>query len=292
MKKNLLLLSFVFASIVMGNAQKIQTLVVSTTDELIGAIESNRIIRLKESKYLLSDLNPASGNPKVKIERVHDGFHIVIQDVKNLKIIGAIQQGSKLITNTRYANVLSFRNCEEVSLENIEAGHAPYRGYCTGGVFAFNSCKKINVKGCVLFGSGTEGVSMENCIDSFFQDITIKSCTYGIMSLSNCRNITFQHSRFTDNQEFDLINVYDSENIVLIDCHIDYNKSGRGEDYDNYALFNAPFSVGMTQAVVILKKCVIEDNYTQFFCRNETAIRLEDCKLDNNIFEKGYKSQK
>lgn len=273
-------------------AQRTQVMTVATVDELINAIESNREIRLKNPKYLLSTLSPVSINPKVRIERNNDGYSIEIQDVKNLKITSATPKGVKILTNTRQAQVLRFKNCENITLENIEAGHAPAQGICTGGVLGFTGCKKISLKNCVLFGSGTEGITLENVSDLQAQSITIKSCTSGIMTMTLVRNVRFQQCRFTDNGSRDLVSVFESENVYFTDCHIDYNHSGRGEETDHYALFNVPLILGITQPVVYLQKCVIEDNYCPYFCRTESTMKLDNCQLDNNIFEKGYKSGK
>ena len=273
-------------------AQKSKIVTVSNLNELISAIGSDKIIKIKSNKILFSDLKKIPDNAQVQVEEVFDGLALTINNVKNLRIEGDGSKAVKLITNTRYAHVLTFKNCENIEIVNVEAGHGPGKGYCVGGVFAFYKSSKITIQNSLLFGSGTEGITMEDVQDAKFNNITIQSCTYGIMTLTNTRNIEFTNCHFTDNQEFDMVNIFNSENINFISCHFDYNRSGTGAEYDNYALFNAPLGTGFSKNLVILKKCVIEDNYSPYFCRSGSSIKMEDCQMDNNLFVKGFNSNK
>ncbi len=271
-------------------AQRTKTVSVSTADEFIESIGSNRTIKLKAKRFVFSKLNARRFTGSVRLVPVFDGFQIEISDVKNLRIEGEVL--TKLLTSHRYAYVLSFRNCENIVIDQVEAGHAPIQGYCTGGVFAFYNSKNIQVNNSVLFGSGTEGITLEGVEQAKFDNLTIRSCTYGIMTLKGASEVEFVKCRFTDNQEYDLINIYDSENISFTECTIDLNRAGTGADYDNYALINAPLTYGAYKTVATFRKCVIEDNHCQYLLRSDTAVKLEDCDLANNSVEKSYYNYK
>lgn len=290
-KKYYFLISFLlfYTSISTILAQKPKTVVVNSTDDFIKEISSNKIIKIKTNKILLSELKGLISNSNVNKEAVFDGDKIVIEDVENLSIIGESSEFVKILTSVRYAHVLSFKNCKNITLENLEAGHAPGKGYCVGGVFEFNNTKKVKIKNSVLFGSGTEGLTLTTVENGTFENVIIRSCTYGIMTLNLCNKLTFTNCRFTDNQEFDLINVYDSEKINFNNCQIDFNQTGSGRDFDAYAIFNVPLSGGNE---ISLNKCTIEDNFSQYFCRSGTTVIVKDCKIENNIFQKGYNSNK
>ncbi|NJL15213.1 MAG: hypothetical protein HC913_20870 [Microscillaceae bacterium] len=49
---------------------------------------------------------------------------------------------------------------------------------------------------------------------------------------------------FVGNRGLDLLNVLASEKINLEACRIEYNQTGKGAEYDSYALINAPLPEG------------------------------------------------
>ena len=63
----------------------------------------------------------------------------------------------------RYANVLTFRSCEEISLVGFTAGHTQAPGECSGGVLYFDNSRGLTVDGCRLYGCGTSGVDAFSC---------------------------------------------------------------------------------------------------------------------------------
>lgn len=267
---------------------------VTTLEGFIQAIQSDRTIRLKTNKLNLSELNanrPAS-NPNVKISRVADGIQLEISNVNNLNIEGAMDRPTKILNKNREAYILVFNNCENLSLNRIEAGHSPAKGACTGGVLLFNNSRNIKISNALLFGDGSEGLRLDGVNKANIENLSIRGCSYGIMTIQQSEDVSFSNCHFTDNREFDLVNVFDSENISFSSCRMDFNQSNHSNQFNHYALINAVLSQGMNTPVVKLEKCIIEDNYCQYFCRSSRAISVKDCKMDNNIFEKGYSSQK
>jgi hypothetical protein len=296
-KKNLFLGFIAFFGLFVNDLQaqkapKLRKVTVSTTEDFINALVSGNHIILKEPKYVLTNLSPNLKNPNIQLIRVGNGGTMLqVQNLQNLQISGNPKTFTKLLTSVSAAYVLSFKNCENVVLENLEAGHAPLQGYCQGGVLGFYNSKKIQVNNSILFGSGTEGITLEGVSEAKFNNLVIKSCTYGIMTLTGVRDVEFNNSRFTDNREFDMITVSDGENIRFNQCQIDFNRSGRGEASDNYALINAVSSSNSAGSFILMSNCKIEDNLCQYFCRSQNAIKLDNCQMDNNLFEKGYNSQ-
>ena len=289
-KPSLLILVFILTLSTFAQAQK--TINVSKVDDLIKAIAPNKIIKLKSNKFILSNINRNISNPYVDVIPVGSGLRLEIKGVSNLKIEGNSNRKSKIISNTPSAPVLVFENCDNITIDNIEAGHSPTSLAGEGAIFVFKNSSKITLTNSILSGSSTEGLSLKNCSETRFDNVTIRGCSIGILSIRNSQQITFINCRFTDNQSYDLINVFDSENINFNDCLIDLNKSGDGAAHNTYALFNVPLTPGMYDSTIKLTKCTIEDNHCQYFCRSGTAVKLDDCQLHNNIFEKGYNSHK
>lgn len=289
-KLSLIFLFVLLLSSYTSLAQKVRTVSVDNFDDLVQEIRSNVIIKLSTKRLEISTQQTFLANPNVSYETLVQGQRLQIKGVQNLTIIGDAEVPSKIVSASPHAHVLYFLNCENIRLENLEIGHIPPKGQCMGGVLAFTNCKNISLQNTLLFGSGSEGLTLDKVEECAFNNIVIRGCTKAIMSLNNCREITFKGSRFSDNLGLDLVNVFDSEKINFEACTFDLNRSGEGKPYEHYALFNAPLSLNVSSVVLNLEDCLIEDNRSQYFCRSAAAINTKNCVIEHNVFEKKYSS--
>lgn len=253
---------------------------VSDAGEFLSKINNGTEIRLQSGNYILSDYTNKSGD-FYSFRESFDGAELVISGVKNLKIKGTGFTTPKVLTRPVYGNVICFEDCENIEIENIEAGHGPEKGGCTGGVFKFDNCQNIKINDCILFGSGTEGINCSLVTGLKCNNTIIKGCTYGILTLDNSANIDFVKCDFTNNMEFDMITINLSSNVLFDKCYISNNKSGH-QDYSDYSLFRLDWSSG-----ILLKNCEIKNNYMDFFSNDRYIIKLENTDITNNKFAKG-----
>ncbi len=255
-----------------SNETEKEIIKVKTTKEFLEAIGSNRTIILSENNYDL--LGSKVENEYIRTEEVFDGEQLIIQGVNNLDIIGEEGENVQLLVEPRYANVITFKDVQNINISNIIAGHTPDKGYCTGGVLYFEDSKNIEINNSVLFGCGTEGISLFNVENFTSNDSTIKECSYDIMTIVSSNNITFNNSKFHDNEEFSLINVSSSNEVTLNNCFIYDNECIIG-DY----LFNVdPISE------VFLKNCFIYNNKVLDFEKHINSVNLENTFLGDNLF--------
>ncbi len=252
--------------------------------EFVEAIGSNRTIQLEGNTIYLSDISSSKSGNNYRFDQEYDGHELVIFDVSNLKIIGLGLKPVKIITKPVYGDVLVFNNCSDILLENIDAGHGPEKGGCTGGVLNFSDSKNISIKNSVLFGSGMEGITAEKIKNLNCDNTIIRGCTYSIMTLNNCGEIKFNNCEFSDNGEFDLINFSDCINVTFSKCNISNNQTGYSEEYDfyDYSIFNINQSMG-----VKLEECNITNNMSCYFSKKASSFDMKDCTLENNDFKKG-----
>ena len=82
-----------------------------------------------------------------------DGKELDIAGMSNLTIEGEGDMAG-IIVEPRYAYVLSFFNCKDITLRNLTLGHTD-SGYCQGGVVAIRGCQNTVIEGCDLYGCGT-----------------------------------------------------------------------------------------------------------------------------------------
>lgn len=243
---------------------------VSTAEELIGALGSNKKIYLKQGVYDLSSVSQDYRDSQAQVywEPVFDGYELTLKDIQNLTIEGPGEGTAEIIAEPRYAFVLSFLNSSNVNLVNIKAGHSE-GGYCEGGVFSFKDSAHIQIDGALMYGCGTEGLRLENVLDMKVSDSSIYECTYDIMTVMASRNILFEKCIFRDNQEFTLINISNTDGLTMDSCQFTSNN----------AKDNPMFSTSLSKNITV-KNSKFNDN---------TAKALEETKLikfADNTFEK------
>ena len=138
---------------------------VNSVDGLLDAIGHYTEITLEAGYYDLStasDYGTETDNPYYMWVDIGDGYQLVIQNVDMLTILGEGKEATKVVHTPRYANVLVFQNCTNVTLENFTAGHTD-GGECAGGVIHLKDCEEILLNNLGLYGCGTTGVRADSC---------------------------------------------------------------------------------------------------------------------------------
>lgn len=166
---------------------------VSNVDEFLNAIAPDRVIELAPGTYDLStaaSYRNSSTNPFIAWNEVYDdGAELEIRGVQNLTIRGAGMGSTTLAAVPRYANVIKFSSCQDVTVEALTAGHTTEPGWCMGGVLRFEGCDRAAVNTCGLYGCGILGVWAKGCNDLTIKDCDIYECSYGAVDVDRCRNV-------------------------------------------------------------------------------------------------------
>jgi len=251
-----------------------KVITVETPEELVAAIGPERVIRLTADIYDLSKVKQRRLK-HVLWSEVHDGWELVVRDVRNLRIEGAGKQMPRIIVAPAYAYVLGFRDVANVELVNIEFSHAPgAKGYCTGGVLRVVGGRDVAVRVCRLLGCGTEGLTLTK-VDGFaFLGSSISDCTYGILTAGGCRNLSFKNCSFAGNKEFHGFRISDSVNVAFERCHI---KNNRLTSTPGRPLFSAA-----SCSNVRVVGCEITGNVFGELARPEGIVRFETTAVRNN----------
>jgi len=175
---------------------------VTTVDQLLSAIGPNRRIVLEAEFYDLStakDYGTGYTDYYYWTEEF-DGPNLVITDVDNLTICsaGGDEKGCTLSAVPRYANVLSFLRCSNVTLSGFTAGHTVEPGYCMGGVLKFDNCDNILVEDCGLYGCGILGVQAEYGSVITVRGCDIYECSYGGIQMAEVTDVVIEDCSFRD----------------------------------------------------------------------------------------------
>lgn len=173
---------------------------VTNVDELLAAIAPNTIIELAAGVYDLSTAsnygtdthssyyswNGVYSNDEVAAE-------LVIQNVDGLTLRGAGLEETTIAAVPRYANVIKFTGCHNLTVANLTAGHTTEPGFCSGGVLRLESCTDTSITGCGLYGCGTIGVDANDTNGLRITGCDIYECSYGAVTLHTCRDVQIEN---------------------------------------------------------------------------------------------------
>ena len=188
---------------------------VSTVDEFIAAIGSNREIILEPGTYNLrtaTGYGSAYNDAYFWNDTFVDGYELMIRNVENMTIRGGGNDRTEVIIEAepRYANVLNFVTSSNITVANFTAGHTKEQGGCTGGVLFFKDSDYILAEDCGLFGCGTEGVYAEDSSNVMVRNCEIYECSQGGVELRNCNTIRLEGNTFR--------NIQGWEYILIVNC--------------------------------------------------------------------------
>lgn len=207
---------------------------VSNVDQLLEAIGPDQKIRLEPGSYDLSSAKSygkATGNPYVTWQETYDGYELVIQNVDNLGIMGAGKDASILSAAPRYANVMLFRDCDDLFLSGITAGHTEEPGYCSGGVIFLEGCDGVSICEVGLYGCGVTGVTAQGCTNVSVTNSDIYDCSYNGIQIMDSQEIYVIRCRLFDLgkeaewEAFEVFNLSGSSDITIAECEIFGNRT-------------------------------------------------------------------
>lgn len=255
-----------------GEAKVIE---ISTAEELVANVGPNRTLRLQPGTYNLS-LVKELPTRHVAWREEFDGKTIVFKELINFSIEGVDPKQVNVIVLPRYADALSFKNCQDIKVKNLTAGHKPEKGTCAGDVISFETCTGVEIENCDLFGSGAYGITLNDVRKATVRNSIIRECTYGIMTLDGVENVRFDGCSFHDNREYDLITIADSNSVIFANCQIYNNVAGSGVGEGH--LFSATASSNIT-----VQGCSIRDNTVGEIAYPSSAIEMVDTIIEEQL---------
>lgn len=212
-----------------------ETVTVTTVDEFLAALGSNREIIIDAP---MLDLSTATGYKNMTGGENYDwsdpfdGPQLNIRNLDNLTIRGKDGKGANVISAVpRYAQVLCFEGCTNLTVKDVTLGHTKEPGYCAGGVLDLQRCTNVTVENTGLFGCGTIGIQGYQCVNMALTGNEIYECSYGGISLNQCQKVDMTNNTFRDlGEEYGgyIYNVSGCTDLTFDGNHIS------GEDYLEY----------------------------------------------------------
>lgn len=253
---------------------------VASVDELVAAIGQNTTVVLLPGEYDLAaaaTYGKDTGNPCCRWESCsEEGFELCIASADGLTLRGAGMDKTTLLAVDRYANVLTFTNCKNLSVSSLAAGHTPAPGYCSGGVLHLVSCDDVTVEGCGLFGCGTIGVWAMNSADVAILRSRIYECSDSAVYADGCRNVQVQDCELDHNgwkNEYPascLFQAYGGDGFTVADCNI----------HDNVA--NLLLQCAYTRHASFITNRVAYNTLAKAFVFNQQPAMVDGCAFRLN----------
>ncbi|MDD3741643.1 MAG: right-handed parallel beta-helix repeat-containing protein [Bacteroidales bacterium] len=259
---------------------------VDNTLDFLNAIKSNTTIELAPGIYNISSAIENQTNENISIIDNYDGYEPDIYRVNNLTIKGKGEV--KILLEPRYAWVMMFYNCNNLSIEGVTFGHTE-KGYCMGGVLGFEECNNVVIKSCSLYGSGTVGISANNCSNISVANSDIHDCSYGLVYLYNSNNISFSKTQFRNTGEFNLIEIMNCNTVKFEKCKFTDNFTNEYMPHlfsiDENIWFGYTEDESQLSSDIWVKKCQFKNNKIQSFVNNDSNFIVVGCKFSNNGFD-------
>ncbi|MBR0161210.1 MAG: right-handed parallel beta-helix repeat-containing protein [Oscillospiraceae bacterium] len=264
---------------------------VTNVDELLAAIAPNTVIELATGVY---DLSTASNYG----EDTHSSWYswngvysngevaaeLVIQNVDGLILRGAGLEETTIAAVPRYANVIKFAGCKNLTVSNLTAGHTTEPGYCTGGVLYLENCTDTVIDACGLYGCGTLGVQARNCSRLTVVNTSIYECSYGAIDVHQCQDVLvsgcdIHHhgTREGQGEAMDIFSVSYGEGFTVYNCRI----------HDNRAqyLLNSSFT---KNALFLSNEVLSNDFAAKVFTFQQYGATVDGCRFEGNDVSRGW----
>lgn len=259
-----------------------ETVEVATPSELIESIGSNKRIVLTADYYNLSDvilsLTPIENTHINNFEAKAFG-NIVVENVSNMTITG----DAEIVIENIYSDVLTFRDCENITLSGLKIGHLePLEEYsCEGAVLNLENCSGVTVEKCSLYGCGAVGLQTSGVTELNINECKIYDCSYTGVWLTNGTKASVKNTEFYDSLTLSGFIRVDNSNIVCENSKIHNITAPIGEDAPGFV---DTFDLDGTPSVIHFIGCEFKDNKFEKITNSETVnLVFEKCTFDNNI---------
>ena len=212
------------------------TVTVGSVEELLEAIGPQTGIMIKPGYYNMSeyieDVWAREGeswnerHPYVQLRDCYDGVEVVIRRVDGLSICGDNENLTEIVVEPRYAQVLNFEECHDLTLSGLTMGHTE-TGACSGDVLDFYGCRNINLSAMDIYGCGVYGIA---CYDGtgelYVYGSTIRDCAYGALNiLDGNGRFEFRNCGLTGSSGYDQYEPTPYSELTFYECVFGANET-------------------------------------------------------------------
>ncbi len=238
---------------------KIDTITVSSVEDIVSNAKSNTVMYLKKGKYELEEdlvYFMTKDERRIIDKKIEDtrsiGGQLFFSGLENFQIIG--KKGAQVISKNPKAVAFFVLQAKNWKISNLtimkEKGG-------TAEVSYFSNCRNVEIEKCNFAGGGTYGMYLNNVRGMKVKSSKISKCTTGVMRINDSKDISFVNSTFSNNIcKVPLVNFYTTgSSLTLNNVSIIDNKKDPNSSFENS---DRLFAVGNN--MIRLDNCVIQNN--------------------------------
>ncbi|MCR5090970.1 MAG: right-handed parallel beta-helix repeat-containing protein, partial [Oscillospiraceae bacterium] len=197
---------------------------------------------------------------------------------------GAGLEETTIAAVPRYASVIKFTGCQNLTIANLTAGHTTEPGFCAGGVLKLENSTDVNIDTCGLYGCGTIGIQAQSCSRLNVTNSSIYECSSGAVDVHQCQDVFISacdvHHHGTREGQGEAMNVFSvsyGEGFTVYNCRI----------HDNRAqyLLNSSF----TKNALFLSNEVLHNAFgAKVFTFQQYGATVDGCRFEGNDVSRGW----
>lgn len=264
---------------------------VTNVDELLAAIAPNTVIELAAGVYDLSTASNYGADTHSSwyswngvYNSDGEAAELVVQNVDGLTLRGAGLEETTVAAVPRYANVIKFAGCNNLTVANLTAGHTTEPGFCSGGVLKLENCTDVNIDTCGLYGCGTIGIQAQSCSRLNVTNSSIYECSSGAVDVHQCQDVVISacdvHHHGTREGQGEAMNVFSvsyGEGFTVYNCRIHDNRV--------QYLLNSSF----TKNALFLSNEVLSNVFgAKVFTFQQYGATVDGCRFEGNDVSRGW----
>lgn len=203
---------------------------VSTVDEFLSAIGSDRTIILSPGTYELSTAGDYGqrrpDGAAYYWEKVYDGSQLVIDGVSGLRIEAA--NDANITTASDYATTLTIKNSADISIAGLKIGRAELEYTYNSNALGFYNCEEVSATACELYSGGNSGIRCETCADVSAVNCKIYDCGNAAVWCRDSENVYLEDCEIYDcawGGYGVIFSIHNARGFVVTSCDIHDNES-------------------------------------------------------------------
>jgi len=256
---------------------------VSSVEELLEAIGPYTGIIIKPGYYNLSEYIEDVWNregegwnerhPYVQLRDCYDGVEVFIRRVNELSIHGDNENLTEIVVEPRYAQVLNFEECDNITLFGLTMGHTE-TGDCDGNVLDFYGCRNINLSAMDIYGCGVYGIGCYNGTgEMYVYSSTIRDCSYGALEiLDGNGRFEFHNCMLTGSEAYDCYEPTPYSELAFYECVF-------GDNETSYYMFLED---------IYTENCIWSENYEYPEYGYEEWIEFDPDTMESVAIDEGF----
>lgn len=212
--------------------KQMETVTVHSAEEFIKALKSDIHIIIDSDGFF--DINQAVRNSELPIydqdnpqkgvfkSEWDETFYICLDNI----IIEGTPDKSRVhfLSYDETIDVLVFRNCNNVTIKHIMAGHNQ-SGECSGDVIWVNGSEDVNIDDCELYGCGVVGACVQESKNVTISNSWIYECSDFGITIGETENATVNNTLIE--HCYNAFAVWDKcQNVSFSKCTINNNDEG------------------------------------------------------------------